>query len=409
MTKTIAVLATLDTKGEEAAYVADILRARGCRPLLVDCGIKSPPTVAADVTRDDVAAAAGTTMAEILDSNDKNAAVDAMARGAAGFVARRHADGMLDGVLGLGGVQGTIIATRAMQALPVGVPKVMLSAVANGQATFGPYVGTKDIAIMHSVADIMGVNMLTRQVLAAAAGAVTGMADVATEARNSGRPTVGMTMAGVTNPAAMATRRLLEDRGFEVIGFHCNGIGAQALEELVAGGRIDRVLDLSPHDIGGLLRGGLMQAHPNRLKASVAAGIPIVFVPGAIDFILHGPVDDVPPKLLTRRYVKHNPIHTHIRASREEMAGAGRFVGERLKQSAAPVHVVIPERGFSQLNIEGGVMHDPDADAGFMEGLRAELGDASHVVVSPVPMHVNDPAFAELLANTITDIVRTAP
>ncbi|HEX4298437.1 MAG TPA: Tm-1-like ATP-binding domain-containing protein [Devosia sp.] len=403
MDKTIAVLATLDTKGEEAAFVAGIIRGRGYRPLLVDCGIKGEPLVTPDVTRDEIAAAAGTSIAEILARNDKNAAIEAMASGAARFVAARHAQGQLAGILGMGGVQGTVIATRAMQALPVGVPKMMLSAVANGQAVFGPYVGSKDVTIMHSVADIMGLNMLTRQVMAAAAGAVTGMCDVATGEQRSGKPVVGMTMAGVTNPTAMAMGRLLEGSGYEVIGFHCNGIGAKAMEELVDEGKIDLVLDLSPHDIGGLLRNGLMQARPDRLGASVERGVPIVFVPGALDFILRGPIDGVPADLLARQHVRHNPIHTHIRASRAEMEAAGRFVGERLARSPGPVRVVIPEGGFSQFNVEGGPLRDAAADAGFAAGLREALSKAgpNHVEIVAVPQHVNDSAFAQILADTI--------
>ena len=407
MRRTIAILATLDTKGEEAQFIAGIIRGRGYEPLLVDCGIKGSATVPAGVSRDEIAAAAGTTLAEVLARNDKNAAIDTMARGAAVLVAARHAAGDLAGVLGIGGVQGTVIATRAMQALPVGVPKVMLSAVANGQAVFGPYVGSKDVAIMHSVADIMGLNMLTRQVMAAAVGAVTGMCDVAVGEQRSGKPVVGMTMAGVTNPAAMAMRSHLEARGYEVIGFHCNGIGAKAMEELVADGKIDLVLDLSPHDIGGLLRNGLMKARPDRIAASADAGIPIIFVPGALDFILRGPIDDVPADLLARKHVRHNPIHTHIRASRDEMADAGAFVGERLGAAKGTVRVIVPQAGFSQFNAEGGVLHDPVADAGFVEGVQSALSanPRGRVTVTTVPLHINEPAFAEFLAEAVTELL----
>lgn len=408
MGKTIAVLATLDTKGPEAAFVADIIRRRGYTPLIVDCGIKGEPLIRADVSRDEIAAAAGTTIADIHARNDKNAAIETMATGAAALAAARHGQGLLDGVLGLGGVQGTVIATRAMQALPIGVPKVMLSAVANGQAVFGPYVGSKDVAIMHSVADIMGVNMLTRQVMAAAAGAVTGMCDVATGEQQSGKPVVGMTMAGVTNPAAMALRELLDARGIEVIGFHCNGIGAKALEELVRQGKIDLVLDLSPHDIGGLLRNGLMRAQEDRLEAQATAGVPVVFVPGALDFILKGPIAEVPPALLERAHVRHNPIHTHIRASHDEMETAGRFVGERLARARGEVRVVVPEGGFSQFNVDGGVLRDRTADAGFAEGVEEAFGASrsDNIEVVHAPLHINDPAFAQMLSGMVADLLK---
>ena len=405
MSKTIAVLATLDTKGEEASFVADAIRAHGFDALLVDTGIRGAPKIPADVSRIEVAKAAGTTLAQILTQDDKNAAIESMAQGATVIVAKLYADGRLHGVVGMGGVQGTVISTRAMQVLPVGVPKVMLSAVANGQAVFGPYVGTKDVTIMHSVADIMGLNFLTRQVMSAAVGAVTGMARVATKTAPSDRKTIAVTMAGVTNPTAMALREQLEAMQFEVIGFHCNGIGAQSLEELVTEGRIDCFLDLSPHDIGGLLRGGLMKSHPDRLLPSVAAQIPIVFVPGALDFILLGAPETVPADLLRRPHVRHNPIHTHIRASYSEMEAAGRFVGERLKKSNAPINVVIPEKGFSHFNVAGKILHDPVADAGFVNGLEDALAGESRVSVSKMPLHVNDPDFAQFLAQLIGGIL----
>ena len=405
MQKTIAICATLDTKGEEASFVADVIRNRGYAPLFLDTGILGEPTVAAGVTRDEIAAAEGTTIKDILARSDKNAAIEAMANGAATVCATRYAEGALHGVIGIGGVQGSVISTRAMQALPIGVPKVMLSAVANGKAVFGPYVGSKDVTIMHSVADILGLNFLTRQVMTAAAGAVTGMADVATASQRSERTTVGMTMAGVTNPTAMAMRELLEAKGFEVVGFHCNGIGAQALEDLAAQGQIDVFLDLSPHDIGGYLRDGLMQCHPDRLLTSGRANVPVVFVPGALDFVLKGPIEDVPKGLLKRSYVRHNPIHTHIRASYDEMREAGRFVAERMSQSDAATKIIIPQKGFSQLNTEGGPIYDPASDAGFLDGVNEALeARTNSIVVSEAPQHVNDPEFAEILAAAIAEV-----
>lgn len=230
---------------------------------------------------------------------------------------------------------------------------------------------------MHSVADILGLNIITRQVLAEAAGAVVGMAEMALGPQTTDRPTVAMTMAGVTTACVMRARELFESWGYEVIAFHCSGIGAKAMEELANAGKLHGILDLSPHDIGGFLRGGLMQASPDRLEAVGRRGVPIVFVPGGIDFILYGPLDSVAPAMLKRKYVVHNPIHTHVRAIRAEKSDAGRFVAERL----------------SQLNIRGGPPFDPQADQGFIEGLTA--AGAGRLAIAEMDMHINEPAFAD--------------
>ncbi|MCY4070866.1 MAG: Tm-1-like ATP-binding domain-containing protein [Chloroflexi bacterium] len=405
MAKSIIVIGTLDTKGQEIAFVRDLIAERGHQPVVVDSGVLGEPAIEATISRHGVAAAAGTSIEAVLARGDKNNAISTMAQGVTAIASRLHAEGKLDGVIALGGVQGTVIGTAAMRGLPVGVPKVMVSTVANGQATFGPFVGTKDITIMHSVADILGLNIITRQVLAEAAGAVVGMAELALGPQTRDRPTVAMTMAGVTTTCVMRARELFEDWGYEVIAFHCNGIGAMAMEELADAGQLQGILDLSPHDIGGYLRGGLMQSSPDRLEAVSRRGVPIVFVPGGIDFILYGPFQSIAPKMLERKYVVHNPIHTHVRANRAEMADAGRFVAERLSQTTGPAAVMIPRRGFSQLNTKGGPLFDPQADQGFIEGLRA--ADAGKLTVTELDMHINEPAFAEAVSTELRSLMET--
>lgn len=399
--KQIVVVATLDTKGQEVGFVRDLIQSRGHAVVTVDCGLIGEPAIVPSISRHEVASAAGTTLEELLSLRDKNAAIQTMAQGAANIVSMLYERGELDGVLGLGGVQGTIIATTAMKALPVGVPKFMLSAVANGQATFGPFVGVRDVAIMHSVADILGLNVITRQVLAEAAGAIVGMCEMSLGAQIAERPTVAMTMAGVTTACAMATRQKLEAYGYEVIGFHCNGIGAQAMEELAAANKLQGVIDLSPHDIGGFLRNGLMQSSATRMEATVKADIPLIFVPGATDFILRGAVDTIEPELLNRKHVIHNPIHTHIRANYDEMRALGLWVGDRLANATGRVYVIIPRRGFSQLNSAGGALYDPEADSGFLDGLTIALEhqQSQNITVSEIDLHINDAAFGDYLAD----------
>ena len=210
-------------------------------------------------------------------------------------------------------------------------------------------------------------------------------------------------MAGVTTACVLRARELFEAWGYEVIAFHCNGIGAKAMEELADSGQLQGILDLSPHDIGGYLRGGLMQSSPDRLETVRRQGLPIVFVPGGIHFILYGPLQSIAPEMLERKYVVHNPIHTHVRANREEMSGAGRFVAERLSQTAGPATVMIPRRGFSQLNIKGGVLFNPEADKGFIESLTS--AGAGKLTLIELDMHINEPAFAEAVSTELRSLI----
>jgi uncharacterized protein (UPF0261 family) len=412
MSRRITIIGTLDTKGLEVAFVKELITSRGHIPLIIDVGIKGTPMVEPTISRYEVAAAAQTTLEEILSKNDKNAAIGAMALGVTEVVKRLYVEGQLDGVLGVGGVQGTVIGTAAMRILPVGVPKVMLSTVANGLTAFGPFVGTKDIAIIHSVADILGLNRLTRLVLAEAVGAVIGMVemiDPVRERQRDGKSAIGMTVAGVTTPCAMRIRELLESWGYEVISFHCNGIGAQAMEELAGEGKLQGIIDLSPHDIPGYLFNGLMRASPDRMKSSTRNGVPIVFVPGGADFLLFGPLETVPPEMLRRKYVSHNPIHTHVKATYKEMKAVGRFVAERLIQTTGRAAIMVPMRGFSQLNIEGGPLYEPKSDAGFIEGLIGVLSDgaASQVEVVQIDSHINSPVFAESVARKLVALIES--
>ena len=408
MSRSIVLIATLDTKGEEARFLQQLIEGRGHTVIVVDCGILGQPEFEPTVSRHAVASAVGTTMEEVASEGDKNAAISTMTRGAVRIATELYADGKLDGILALGGAQGTVIGTMVMKSLPLGVPKVMISAIANGQATFGPFVGTKDITVIHSVADILGLNFVTRQVLAEGAGAIVGMTEMAPEPSSfSDHPTVALTSAGVTTPSATRARELFEGWGYEVIAFHCNGIGAEAMEELVADGRIHGVLDLSPHDIIDDLFGGIMPAHADRMKATCRKGIPQVVVPGAADFILYGPLDSVPPNMLERKYVIHNPIHTHVKANRDEMMAVGRFVARRLCEAVGPAAVLIPCRGFSQLNVVGGPLFEPASDSGFVQGLTGELESlvATNVLVKELDMHINDASFAQVAARTLHALI----
>lgn len=394
----IVIPATLDTKGEEVAFLKKQIEEMGQEVFVVDCAILGAPGCAFDISREAVADAAGTTIEAMLSKQDKNHCITTMKEGLTTILTKLYNDGVLEGVISVGGVQGTVIATGAMQNLPVGVPKYMVSTVANGQATFGPFVGASDMVMMHSVADIAGSNFLLNRLLCQAAGAIAGM--VAADKACSVAPpekVVGITMGGVTTPGVTAVKERLTAKGYEVIVFHCNGIGARAMEALVTEGKITGVIDMSPHDITDYLFDGLMPCDAGRLHCYEESPVPVVFVPGIADIILYNGIDRVPAVKRTRKLVEHNELHTHVKADVTEMAAVGTFAGERLGKAIGPVMVLYPRLGLSQLNNPSGPIYDPEADYGFMEAVTKAAGESGKTdfQMMEITAHINGEAFAE--------------
>ncbi|MGE5602231.1 MAG: Tm-1-like ATP-binding domain-containing protein [Nitrososphaerales archaeon] len=393
----IAVIGTLDTKGDETGFLADTLARLGHEPVVIDPGILGTPALKADVTRQEIAQAGGESLESLIARKDKAHAQSVMIDGLIRVVTALHDRGELAGVVAVGGAQGTALATAAMRALPVGVPKVMLSTVACGLTTFGPYVGNKDICMFHSVADISGLNRVTYRLLAQAAHAVAAMASVPPVSASE-KELVAITQAGITTPGVMAVKERLERLGFEVIAFHCNGIGSQAMEEMVSDGVIQGVIDFSPHDVTDMLYGGLMPGVPDRMLAIAKAGVPFVVVPGCTDIRLYGTGPDLPAELRQRACVQHTPTHTHVRTSAEEMAGVAHFIAELLNAGRGPRAALVPLRGFSMLNRAGGPLYDEAANMAYVETLRREL--SPDVKLVEVDAHVNDAAFAGVTVDT---------
>ena len=403
----IVVIGTLDTKGPEVGFVRDEILKGGHTPLVIDPGILGTPAIAADISRQQVARAGGQELAGLVTTGDKQRCQQTMIDGLVKVTTRLHAEGQIDGVVAVGGAQGTAMATAAMRALPVGIPKVMVSTVACGRTTFGPYVGTKDITMIHSVADILGLNRVTERILSQAAAAVVAMATVKGESPTSAtevRELVAITQAGITTPGVMAIKKHLEELGFEVIAFHCNGIGGQAMEELILNGVIKGVIDFSPHEIIDLLYDGLMPAMPGRLEAAGRMGIPQIVTPGATDIRLHGPPGELPEELASRAWIQHTPSHTHVRASADEMAAVANFVAERLNASTGPRAVLIPLQGFSMLNRKGEILYDEAANMAFVEAMEGTLSPEVDLV--KLDMHINDQTFAEA---TVDRFLRLRP
>ena len=386
----ILIIATLDTKGEEAGFIRDEISSKGHTPLVIDPGSTGTPMIEADISREEVALAGGESLDALLARNDKAYVQRNMMAGLTSIVLRMYDEGRIDGVISVGGGQGTAIATSAMKELPVGIPKVMVSTVASGKATFGPYVGTKDITMIHSVADIAGLNFITRKIIAQASAAVVAMAEVGAVSQKSSK-LVAMVQAGVTTPGVTEVKRLLEERGFEVVIFHCNGIGGQAMEELILNGTIKGVIDYSPHEITDLLYDGLMPAHAERLTAAGKMGIPNIVGPGCTDMRLHT-WDSIPVELHDRPYVRHTPTHTHFRTTYEEMGAVAHFIAERLNPGKGPRAVLVPLKGYSMMNREGMPLYDAHANMGYVDTLRKEL--SSEVILAEVDYHINDPECA---------------
>lgn len=399
MNRPIAIIGTLDTKGHEVAYLRDLIQARDHRTVVIDPGVLDRPRIEADISRAEVARAGGAELADLIEAGDKGRAIQMMIDGTRAVVARLYTEGKLGGVIAVGGGQGTAIGTTAMQALPIGVPKLMISTIASGQNVFEPYVGTADVTLMHAVADIVGVNLITRRVFGNAAAAICGMVESGGAVAKGKRAVVGATMLGLTTPCVLRARERLAEWGYEMVAFHPNGTGGRSLERLIDEGLIDAVLDVSLQELTGHLCRGLFDAGPERMKAAARHGLPQVIAPGGTDYIVLGPLDSLSEEQRNRPLIIHNPNITLIRTAPQEMAEIGRLLADRLNRAAGPVAVLIPLGGFSYSDRPGHPFHHPEANAALIEALEAALD--SGVALEKVEAHINDPAFADRLAETM--------
>jgi uncharacterized protein (UPF0261 family) len=399
----ICILGTLDTKGEEFRFVRDRIAAAGLGTLVIDAGVLSPPAFDPDVPRARVAAAGGRPLSDLLAEKDRGKSVAAMAAGAAVVVRELFDRGEIHGILALGGSAGTTVGTSAMRALPVGFPKVMVSTLASGDTR--PYVGTKDIAMLYSVVDIAGLNRLSRRILSNAAAAVCGMVGAPPPEAGTDRPLITATMFGVTTPCVTKARQALEQSGYEVLVFHATGAGGRAMEDLIADGFIAGVLDITTTELADELVGGVLSAGPHRLEAAGARGVPQVICPGAVDMVNFGPMDTVPEKFRNRNLYVHNPTITLMRTTVQECAALGRITAEKLNRAKGPVAVLLPLKGVSAIDAEGGPFHAPDADAAYNQALKDALDPRIPLV--ELDAHINDDAFAQKAAGLLMEMLKT--
>ncbi|MFF4454346.1 Tm-1-like ATP-binding domain-containing protein [Streptomyces goshikiensis] len=412
----VVLVGTLDTKGVEYGWLRERLLRAGVEVVLVDTGIMDEPRVPSDIPREAVARAAGTELSDLRTAADRGAAVTTMARGAEATLLRLHAEGRLHGVLAIGGSGGTSIASRAMRALPLGVPKLMVSSMASGNVA--PYVGSSDITMMYSVVDIAGINSVSAPVLTNAVAAITGMAKafaLSSSARASsargparlgagGRPLIAASMAGVTTVGVDAARERLTELGYEVLVFHVSGTGGRTLETLAGQGIFAGVLDLTLSELADELCGGVLSAGPDRLSAAGRAGIPQVVSLGALDMVKFGPLETLPEHARYRRVRVHNPSITVIRTTESECAELGRRVAAKLRAATGPTAVCLPLRGLSTLGAPGGPYHDRRADQALFSALREGLrGSAARL--HDYDTHINDPAFGRAAADRLHDMI----
>ncbi len=400
----VVIIGTLDTKGEEIDFARSVIESQGVDTHLVDVGVMGDPEIEPDTTAAEVAEAGGTTLASLREDGDRGTAMEAMGEGAAAVAERLHDEGTLDGALGLGGSGNTSIATAAMRALPIGVPKFMVSTVASGDTE--PYVGSRDIAMLYSVADIEGLNQLSRRVISNAALAMVGMVANEPDVEVPDRPTVAITMFGVTTPCVQHAREVLEERGYETIVFHATGTGGRAMEALVDEGLVDGVLDVTTTEWADELVGGVLNAGPDRLEAAGEAGIPQVVSTGALDMVNFGPRDSVPEQFEGRQFHVHNPQVTLMRTTPEETAELGEIIAGKLNAATGPTAMMLPLGGVSMLDVEGEDFHDPEADTALFDALREHLDDDVELIEREED--INDEAFAEVLAEKLDEYMRAA-
>ncbi|WP_255654297.1 Tm-1-like ATP-binding domain-containing protein [Cohnella sp. REN36] len=353
MAKKAVLIGALDTKGEEFLLVKERLQACGLESFVIDTGVLGQPRFEADIPAASVAKAGEADLDRLRIENDRGTAVAAMARGAAAIVSELERQGEVAGVFGMGGTAGTTVAAASMQALSIGVPKLLVSTVASGNTR--PYVGIKDITMMYSVVDIAGINKLSRSILSNAAHALAGMIlhrGAVSEAEGE-KATLGITMFGVTTPCATLVREILERRGYDSLVFHATGAGGLAMEELIRSGYIQGVADITTTELADELVGGIFSAGPERLEAAGKAGIPQVISVGALDMVNFGPPDTVPDKFRGRSFYRHNPTTTLMRTTVEENIELGRLVADKLNRTASNAVVVFPKGGVSLLSVRG--------------------------------------------------------
>lgn len=389
MKKQLLIIATLDTKGRETEFVRNCAHALGVTPIIMDIGILGDPPIIPDISKMDLAEAVSVNLLDLIHKKDRAKSVQAMEDGGAIVAGRLLNENRLDGVIGLGGGTGTAIVSSIMRTLPFGLPKVIVSTVASRDVR--QFIGTKDIVMFHSVADLLGFNEFIRLILKQATYAICGMME-GTSALGKEKPMIGVTAYGINSGVALNAEPFLEAKGYEMLGFHANGCGGMAMEELVAEGRIAGVLDFNPHEIADEMFGGYCKGiGPSRLETAGRMGVPLVFAPGGLDNAVFSPVYPMPESLKGRRIHGHDTRFC-VRMEKEEMEAFARIIADKLNKSKGFTYVLIPLKGWSDADKEGAALYDPSVDEVFTKTLKALI--SPHVPIEEIALHISDPDFA---------------
>ena len=401
MTKTVVIAGSLDTKGADLAFVKDLIEQQGLRTLVVDFGVLGSPTFPPDVSREEVARAGGGELATLRAGNRKDEAMKTMAAGLEAIVRSLYAEGRLDGIVGMGGGGGTSIATAGMRALPVGVPKVMVSTLAGGDVS--GYAGTRDITFMPSVVDVAGLNRISRAIYANAAGAIVGMVKTEATGPAEDRPLLTASMFGNTTECVARAKSFLERSGYEVLVFHATGRGGRTMEGLIADGYIAGSLDITTTELADHICGGVFSAGPERCLAASRAAIPAVLAPGCVDMANFWAIDTVPERYRGRKLYQWNPNVTLLRTNVEENALIGALIAAAANGSGGAVAILLPLRGVSMLDSEGGDFWDPEADEACFDAIRRDLNPSIPVI--KMDHNINDPEFADRAAELLLQML----
>ena len=399
--KTVAIVGTFDTKGEEFAYVKARFEELGVNTLTIHCGVFDPQTMP-DVTNAEVAAAVDIEMSTVAEKKDRAFATETMTHGVEKLLPSLYANGRFDGVFSMGGSGGTTIATAGMRALPIGVPKVMVSTMASGDTS--PYIGASDIAMFPSIVDVAGINSFSATIFNNAVAAMVGMLEHEAPEHKDSKPLVAATMFGVTTPAVQKAQKHLEDHGYEVLVFHATGTGGKCMEALVNGGFIKGVLDLTTTEWCDEVVGGVLAAGPDRCKAAAVNGVPTVISVGALDMVNFGPWDTVPEQFTGRNLYKHNPTVTLMRTTVDENREIAHRIAANVNLATGPTVMMLPMKGVSMIDAEGQPFWGPDEDAALFATLEEDL-DPARVTIEKVDAHINDDEFAIGAAKRLIELM----
>ena len=395
--KTIAVLGTLDSKGEEHAFVADLIRQQGHTPLLIDVGTGADPTITPDISRFEVAAAGDIDLEALIARKDRGECVVAMSEAAPKRVARLAEDGKIHGIISLGGGGGTALGSSAMRGLPVGFPKVMVSTMASGNTAH--YIGSTDISMIPSIVDVAGLNRISKTIFTRAVGSICGMVEIEVATSAEERPLIAASMFGNTTDCVDAARAILEEAGYEVLVFHATGTGGRTMEKLIADGLFAGALDITTTEWADELVGGTLTAGPTRLEAAGKTGTPAIVTPGCLDMANFGARETVPAKYEGRNFYIHNPQVTLMRTTPEECARLGEIFAEKVNAYTGPVTVLLPTKAISIISAEGQPFHDPAADEALFTAIKSNLSPDIELI--EIDAEINAPEFSKTCAEAL--------